>query len=152
MIIIPNLFNETQIKGLTTELQCIEKFIQYGFIVSIPYGNNSRYDLLLDGGNGHYIRIQCKTAHLEENGSYTIKTANSVATINKNIIKHYNNKQIDFIVSIIDNQLVVIPVDLISNTNSKIFRKELPQYGAKSNCNLIKDFTVEKYILPMLTE
>ena len=75
---MPQLFNETQIKGLTTELKCMEKFIEYGFIVSIPYGNNSRYDLLLDGGNGKYIRIQCKTAHLNENGSYTINTANSV--------------------------------------------------------------------------
>ena len=152
MIIIPELFNETQIKGLTTELKCMEKFIEYGFIVSIPYGNNSRYDLLLDGNNGHYIRIQCKTAHLNENGSYTINTANSVNTATKHIIKHYDNSQVDFIASIIENELVIIPVDLIANSKSKIFRTELPKFGTKSTCNLIKDYTVEKYILPMLTE
>ena len=136
MIIISQLFNETQIKGLTTELKCMEKFIQYGFIVSIPYGNNSRYDLLLDCGNEHYIRIQCKTAHLNENGSYTINTANTVATASKHIVKHYDNAQIDF----------------ISNCKSKIFRTELPKFGSKSACNLIENYTVEKYILPMLTE
>lgn len=152
MIIIPVLFNETQIKGLTTELKCMEKFIEYGFIVSIPYGNNSRYDLLLDGGNGKYIRIQCKTAHLNENGSYTINTANSVSTTTKHIIKYYDNTQVDFIASIIDNQLVIIPVDLVMNSKSKIFRTELPKFGSKSTCNLIEDYTVEKYILPMLTE
>ena len=149
---MPQLFNETQIKGLTTELKCMEKFIEYGFIVSIPYGNNSRYDLLLDGGNGKYIRIQCKTAHLNENGSYTINTANSVSTMTKRIVKHYDSTQIDFIASIIEEQLVIIPVNLISNSKSKIFRTELPKFGAKSSCNLIQDFTVEKYILPMLTE
>ncbi len=149
---MPQLFNETQIKGLTTELKCMEKFIEYGFIVSIPYGNNSRYDLLLDGGNGKYIRIQCKTAHLNENGSYTINTANSVSTMTKRTVKHYDSTQIDFIASIIEEQLVIIPVNLISNSKSKIFRTELPKFGAKSSCNLIQDFTVEKYILPMLTE
>ena len=149
---MPQLFNETQIKGLTTELKCMEKFIEYGFIVSIPYGNNSRYDLLLDGGNGKYIRIQCKTAHLNENGSYTINTANSVSTMTKRTVKHYDSTQIDFIASIIEEQLVIIPVNLISNSKSKIFRPELPKFGAKSSCNLIQDFTVEKYILPMLTE
>ena len=149
---MPQLFNETQIKGLTTELKCMEKFIEYGFIVSIPYGNNSRYDLLLDGGNGKYIRIQCKTAHLNENGSYTINTANSVSTMTKRTVKHYDSTQIDFIASIIEEQLVIIPVNLISNSKSKIFRTELPKFGAKSSCNLIQDFTVERYILPMLTE
>ena len=149
---MPQLFNETQIKGLTTELKCMEKFIEYGFIVSIPYGNNSRYDLLLDGGNGKYIRIQCKTAHLNENGSYTINTANSVSTMTKRTVKHYDSTQIDFIASIIEEQLVIIPVNLISNSKSKIFRTELPKFGAKSSCNLIQDFTVEKYILPTLTE
>ena len=152
MIIIPILFNKTQIKGLTTELKCMEKFIEYGFIVSVPYGNNSRYDLLLDGGNNHYIRIQCKTAHLNENGSYTINTANGVNTASKHVVKHYDKTQVDFISSIINDTLVIIPVELIENSKSKIFRTELPKFGAKGNCNLIQNFTVEKYILPMLTE
>ena len=130
----------------------MEKFIEYGFIVSVPYGNNSRYDLLIDCGNDHYYRIQCKTAHLNENGSYTINVANSVSTTTKRTVKYYDNTQIDFIASIIQNQLVIIPVNLISASKSKICRTELPQFGAKSSCNLIQDFTVEKYILPMLTE
>ena len=70
----------------------------------------------------------------------------------KRTVKHYDSTQIDFIASIIEEQLVIIPVNLISNSKSKIFRTELPKFGAKSSCNLIQDFTVEKYILPMLTE
>ena len=152
MIKIPGLFNKTQIKGLTTEIKCMQKFIEYGFIVSVPYGNNSRYDLLLDGGNNHYFRIQCKTAHQNENGSYTINVSNGVYTATKHTIKHYDKEQIDFIASIIKEQLVIIPVEMIEKSKSKVFRTELPKFGTKSNCNLIEDFTVEKYILPMLTE
>lgn len=145
------LFNEKQIKGLTTELICMQKFIEYGFIVSVPYGNNSRYDLLVDIGNQKFLRIQCKSAALQENGSYKIKTCNAVETTTKRSEKYYTKDQIDFIASIIENQLVIIPVELIEKSQSKIFRVSLPEYGSKSNCNLIQDYTVEKYILPLIS-
>ena len=140
------LFNETQIKGLTTELICMQKFIELGYIVSVPYGNNSRYDLLVDNGTTIW-KVQCKTAKLNENGSYTIQTCNKVSTTTQRRVKHYTKDEIDFIASVIQNQLVIIPVELIEKTASKVFRTELPKYGAKSNCNLIEDFTVEKYLI-----
>ncbi len=142
------LFNKTQIKGLTTELVCMQKLIQYGYIVSIPYGNNSRYDLLIDTGN-HFFRLQCKTALLNENGSYTINTANSNS--HSKTIKHYKKEDIDFIISVIEDFLIVIPVSMIENSRSKVFRIDYPQYGSKSNCNLIQNYTFEKQILPLIT-
>ena len=143
------LFNEKQIKGLTTELLCTLKFIEYGYIVSIPYGNNSRYDLLVDTGK-QIFRIQCKTASLQTNGSYLVKTANSVNTMTKNKIKHYTKEEIDFIVTVIEDKLVFIPAEMIQTINSKIFRAELPKYGSKSNCNLISDYSYELQFLPLI--
>lgn len=145
------LFNEKQIKGLTTELICMQKFIEYGFIVSVPYGNNSRYDLLVDIGNQKFLRIQCKSAALQENDSYVVKTCNAVATTTKRTEKYYTKDQIDFIATIIQDQLVIIPVDLIEHCQSKVFRTVLPKYGTKSTCNLIENYTVEKYILPLIS-
>ena len=118
---MPEMFNESQIKGISCELKCALKFIEKGFIVSVPYGNTSRYDLIIDAGNNKYFRIQCKTAHQNENGSYTINTANQQFTANARNVKHYDSSQIDFICSIIEEQLVVIPVDFISHSKSKIF-------------------------------
>lgn len=68
------------------ELECAIKFIEAGFIVSIPYGNTSRYDLLVDGGNNKYFRIQCKAASQNQNGSYIIYTANQQVTTTKKIL------------------------------------------------------------------
>ncbi len=93
-----------------------------------------------------YIRVQCKTASLNDNGSYTIRTANSVSTTSQRKTKHYTKEDVDCIASIIENQLIIIPVNLIENSESKIFRTVLPQYGAKSKCNLIQDFSLEKQI------
>ena len=39
------------------------------------------------------------------------------------------------------------PVEFIENSTSRAFRTELPKYGTKSNCNLIQDFTVEKFLI-----
>lgn len=139
------LFNQKQIYGITTELIVAQKFIEKGYIVSIPYGNNSRYDMIVDTDTDCY-RIQVKHASLNDNGSYTVNTSNTVSTTTKNTRKYYSKNDIDFIVSIIEDQLVVIPVEMIEHSQSKIFRTELPKFGTKSNCNLIEDFTVERYI------
>lgn len=148
-----NLFNEKQIKGMKCELECALKFIEDGYIVSVPYGNTSRYDLLVDAGNKQFFRVQCKTAHQNENGSYTINTANQQFTAKARNVKHYTKDQIDFICSIIENQLVVIPVELIENCKSKIFRSH--NFPPKNNscystCNWIDDYTIETQILPLL--
>ena len=147
------MLNETQIKGITCELECAASLIKYGFIVSVPYGNTSRYDLLVDAGNNKYFRIQCKTAHQNENGSYTICTANQQLTTTAKNIKHYTPDQIEFICSMIEGQLVVIPVDFIAKSKSKVFRSHnYPPLNnsCNSTCNWIDDYTVEKQILPLL--
>lgn len=140
------LFNENQIRGITTELQVAQKFIEAGYIVSVPYGNNSRYDLIVDTDNKLY-RVQIKHASLNDNGSYTIDTCNKVATATQRKIKYYTKEDIDCIASIIENQLVILPIDFIENTRSKTMRVTLPEKGATSHCNLIQNYTMEKYII-----
>lgn len=148
---MPSLFNETQIKGMKCELECALKFIEAGFIVSVPYGNTSRYDLIVDAGNNKYFRIQCKTAHLNENGGYVVYTCNQQFTANARNVKHYDKDQIDFICSIVENQLLVIPVEMIENSKSKIFRSHTyPPKIKNSACNWIEDFSLETQILPLL--
>lgn len=134
-----------QIHGITTELEVALKFIEKGYIVSVPYGNNSRYDLLVDTDT-HIYRIQVKHASLNENGSYTIDTCNKVATITQRKVKHYTKEDVDFIASIIENQLVLLPVELIQNSRSKVMRTSLPEKGNTANCNLVQNYSMEKYI------
>lgn len=147
------MLNEKQITGIKCELECALKFIEYGFIVSIPYGNVSRYDLIVDAGNNKYFRIQCKNAHQIKNGSYRINTVTKQSTTSARHIKYYTNKQIDFICSVIENKLVVIPVDFVANSKSKIFRSHnFPPLNnsCNSTCNWIEDYTIEKQIFKFL--
>lgn len=138
-----NLLSEQIQKGISTELRSLLYFTNKGYLCSIPYGNVGRYDLLVDTGK-KIVRIQCKSAHKNDNGSYTVNTSNTAMKANGNVRKFYTKDEIDFIITFIEDQAVFIPVEMIEKSQSKIFRSELPKYGTKSNCNLIQDYTFEK--------
>ena len=50
--------------GNLTELQCLTSFVSLGYNVSIPYGDNAKYDFIADI-QGKLIRVQVKTASEE---------------------------------------------------------------------------------------
>ena len=39
----------TKYLGNLTELQCITRFYELGYPVSIPYGDSEKYDMIVDG-------------------------------------------------------------------------------------------------------
>jgi hypothetical protein len=51
----------TKTAGDITEAVVIAEFIKAGFPVLIPFGENNRYDLVIEAG-GRLLRVQCKTA------------------------------------------------------------------------------------------
>ncbi|WP_132056909.1 group I intron-associated PD-(D/E)XK endonuclease [Halorussus amylolyticus] len=51
----------TKDKGDETEAKVIHELISNGYSVSVPFGDNDKYDLVVDCGEG-LQRIQCKTA------------------------------------------------------------------------------------------
>lgn len=48
-------------RGDATEAAIIQRLIASGYSVSIPFGDNDKYDLVVDSGEKLY-RVQCKTA------------------------------------------------------------------------------------------
>ena len=49
-------------KGDLTEVRIIHELVKLGGIVSVPFGDNTRYDLLVEDRSGQLHRLQCKTA------------------------------------------------------------------------------------------
>jgi hypothetical protein len=50
-------------KGEITEAVILAELMKRGKVVLLPFGNNQRYDLLIDDG-GTFTRVQCKTGRL----------------------------------------------------------------------------------------
>lgn len=84
--------NKTKVKGLITELQCQTYFTSLGYNVSIPLGEDCRYDMIVDI-DGILIRIQVKTCHLSKsNDSFSISTKSVQCNTEKVKSKHYTKE------------------------------------------------------------
>ena len=112
------MVNKNSIKGNTTELNCLSAFVGMGAIVSIPFGEDSRYDFIADNGQ-KLIKIQCKTASpvIENNKTVailfrTVRQGGSTGHWKK--IK-YSNKDIDYFATFWDGKCYVVPVNECSN-------------------------------------
>ena len=115
--------NESKIKGLTTELQCQLFFTSLGYNVSIPLGEDCKYDLIVDV-EGLLLKIQVKTCHEDENG-IQFKTKSSYLTSKGSVSSNYSEEDIDFFATYYNNNCYLVPVNQCGkNCKKLVFYKE----------------------------
>ncbi|WP_436346652.1 group I intron-associated PD-(D/E)XK endonuclease [Natronorubrum sp. FCH18a] len=75
----------TKQTGDETEARIIAALIEAGYSTAIPFGDNDRYDLVLDTGD-ELLRVQCKTGWIEDDvirfKTASKTTVDGVATMN----------------------------------------------------------------------
>lgn len=106
--------------GNLTELQCLLYLFKLGYDISQPYGDNSRYDFILDVDNNLY-KIQCKTSHPLEKGVYEFKCNSSRCNTKGTYKTYYTKEDVDFFATFINERCYLIPFKETS-THSKILR------------------------------
>lgn len=126
-------------KGNLTELQVMAAAIKAGCIISIPYGDCSRYDQIWDI-NGQLIRVQIKTAR-PKNREETGIIFNCYSVSNKN--KHkYSKKDIDYFATYWNEQCYLIPVEECSTEKTLWFM--LSQDNPR--CAMAQDYLLEEIL------
>ena len=108
----------TKQKGMISEVAIIKKFLEYGWNVSLPYGENQRYDMIVDIDDSLH-RVQCKTATLKE-GVLVFSCCN--ATTNEQR-PHGNYKgQIEFfaVYSPDLDKCYLVPIDEVGITQANL--------------------------------
>ena len=130
--------NETKIKGLTTELQCQLFFTSLGYNISIPLGEDCKYDLIVDIENELY-KIQVKTCHEEENG-IEFSTKSSYLTSKGTVSKGYSEKNIDFFATFYQNECYLIPVEQCGSSSKKLL------FEQKTGIAFIEDYKAKSII------
>lgn len=101
-------------KGLLTETKCLLSLLENKIEVSIPYGDNSRYDFIIDINNVLY-KVQCKTSRKTKSNAYEISTSsNNWKTKEK---RNYKN-EIDFFITIVEDNCYLIPIKDVGNQNT----------------------------------
>lgn len=128
--------------GSITELKVIAELMEYGE-VSIPYGNNARYDCILDI-EGRLIKIQIKTAHKINDNKFSVPFCNKRIGKKENVRKIYTSDEVDFIATYYENKLYLFPTG--NHTNLMTISYNYPTNGIKQPINLASDYYAEKFL------
>lgn len=135
--------------GNVGEMRIAYEFVKRGFVVSFPFGDNARYDMIVDI-NGELKRVQAKTtARQNEYGAFTFH--NYYQTYHRNN-KHkfvYDDSEIDYVccyVQPIDECLIIPIKDLDSNTIAFRVDGDYTKSGQEKGIRFIGDYSFDKVI------
>lgn len=111
------MLNENLIKGQIIELKVQEELLRYGFDISVPNYNASKYDLIADTDK-ELLKIQVKKAIANSNSSFTFScTTQNVKASSK--AKHkYTSNEIDYFATAWRDKVYLVPVDETSQTKT----------------------------------
>lgn len=84
----------TKTIGERTQGIVLATFLRMGKVVLLPFGDNQRYDLVIDEG-GTFLRIQCKTARLVSGGD-AIKFETASSYVHRGGIKKHYRGEADY--------------------------------------------------------
>ena len=133
-------------KGILTELQCITAFNELGYHISIPYGENSRYDFIADI-DGKLIRVQVKASSKKEknaDGTISFSCRSTHSNSSGNISRTYTKNEIDYFATYYNSVCYLIPVEECST--EKTLRFEPPANGQTKGITFAKDYELSVQI------
>lgn len=110
--------NQTKIKGLTTELKSQAYFTQLGYNVSVPLGEDCKYDFILDL-NSKLLRIQVKTCKEEKTG-FSFSCQTSYLLSSRSVWTPYTKKDIDLFCTYYNDVCYLVPVELCGTKTKKL--------------------------------
>lgn len=139
---------ETKIKGNVTEMECMLAFMKLGYQISIPFGEDSRYDFVVDINDKLY-KIQCKTcSEVTENEQVlavkfkTVRQSGSKAT-NWTRTK-YEENEIDYFATSYQGICYLVPVKECSI--EKTLRIVPPRNGQIKGISFLKDYELSEVL------
>lgn len=130
-------------KGNLTELQCITAFYEAGYQVSLPYGENSRYDLVADI-NGHLLKVQVKTSRTFDENSFIFTCRSTKSKKSGNTRRAYTKDEIDYFATFYQGKCYLVPVEECG------VEKRLHLFGCKSNQSMNVSYAKDYELLTQL--
>lgn len=130
-------------KGNLTELQCLTAFIEHGCGVSIPYGDNSKYDFIADI-NGKLYKVQVKTSSLKDENAILFSCRSTHVNCSGVKNERYSKEEVDYFATYWNGQCYLIPVSECSVT--KTLRFAPPKSGQIKGISFAQDYELAKQL------
>lgn len=104
------MLNENLIKGQIIELKVQIELLRYGFDISIPTYNASKYDLIADTGK-ELLKIQVKKSISNSQSSFSFACTTQNVKSSTGAKHKYTNDEIDYFATVWKDKVYLIPVD-----------------------------------------
>lgn len=140
----------TKALGAQTELECITYLHGLGYDISIPWGDNARYDFVLDVSHKLY-KIQCKTSSKQEDGVYKFKCESTYINAAGNRKANYTEEDVDFFSTFIEGKCYLIPLSE-TGRKEKVMRFVKPKNNQTKGITFAQDYLAEIQIGKLITE
>lgn len=141
---------DTKIKGNTTEMECMLAFMKMGYQVSIPFGEDSRYDFIADINDKLY-KIQCKTSsEIIDNDGTTVlaikfKTVRQSGNKATNWTRtKYEKNEIDYFATSYQGKCYLVP--LAECSIEKVLRIVPPRNGQIKGISFLENYELEEVL------
>ena len=117
------MLNENLIKGQIVELKVQEELLRYGFDISIPTYNASKYDLIADTGI-ELLKIQVKKSISNSNSSFTFQCTTQNVKSSTGAKHKYTREEIDYFATVWKDKVYLVPIDETSTQKTIQFTDE----------------------------
>ena len=134
----------TKAKGAQTELECITYLHGLGYDISIPWGDNARYDFVLDVQNKLY-KIQCKTSSKQEEGVYKFQCRSTYVNSQGNRSAGYTADDVDFFCTFIEGKCYLVPLTETSK-REKVMRFVPPKNNQTKGITFAQEYLADNQI------
>ena len=141
-----NMVN-SKIKGNIAESRILYEFVQRGVPVSIPYGDNERYDMIAEF-NGKLNKIQIKFCGQEsQDGSVVCMCYSTMTPLTERHKVSYAN-DVDFMAFFLYkwDVAILVPIQYIGTRMCLKVRKEPAKNNQQALVTFVDDFTFDKII------
>lgn len=132
--------------GNIGEAKVLCKFIELGYPVYIPFGDNEKADLIVEIDK-HLYKIQVKTSSNEKNGYVEFKIKSQVIHNQVNVDIFYTKDDIDYfaLYNRMRDKIYLVPVEISANHVVRI-RYEKPKNNQRVGINLEEDYLLENVL------
>ncbi len=127
----------TKTVGQLSEAIILAEFMKRGEVVLLPFGDNERYDIVLDR-DGEFIRVQCKTARYVR-GCVDFSTASSQVHRDKGRQNYIGQADLFAVYCPPLGKVYIVPVATASK-NSMCLRIEPTKNNQDTGVNWASDY------------
>ena len=134
-------------KGNIGEAITLAEFTKRNIPVSIPFGDNARYDLIADF-NGKLNKIQVKYCNqkISENGSIPCPCSSSLNHTTNKKSTIYQGEIDYFVFYLVEwNKLLIVPIEDVGEQKTISFRQTPAKGTSNHSCKYVFDYTFEKF-------